>query len=455
MLDGAVYIRLADNLSSGNGYVLNNLESSGGFSDWPPAYAVSILLIKLCSGANTWIASKCVNLLAVTGISILFLRRFKEKAWVAMLTLTFSTSIWLISNTFSETLFLFFVCLHVIHMERIIKRFPAKRSLLFLVIGTLGAIYTRYAGLFLIPMTFIVLLAFKQKHGRWNKILIKALFSTLVGVIGLLIFNKTNSGSYMGSRRASQSSIPDILQEFVRSLHLELSLWNPTGGYFSSEILALLIGILLLLTLIFLAIRQKAKVNWAIILWCYATTYIAFLIGSKTFVALHWFDRRLAYPFVFLMALGLSYIAVDLKSPLKKATPYAISVILLLYYSYYVLINFTKTDTDSRVMVESFPNKLALVQEKYRSVSPNSVVLFAEAEVLFLRRDIVVKYPLKWPYVKNNESWSQFKARVLQQYPGNDIFVNTISLQEASIYHSSIVDYMKNAENHLTPLRYE
>lgn len=142
--DSRYYLQAAQNLLDGNGYRIVFEGKETFCAIWPMGYSVLIAGVSVLTTFPVETASKIVNLLALVGCFWLLLRRFQDKAWFVALGLMDTSLIQLYTNTWSETVFLFFVlgfCTLPLSL-----RGGARGGVLWAI----GAFLTRYAGAFLL-----------------------------------------------------------------------------------------------------------------------------------------------------------------------------------------------------------------------------------------------------------------------------------------------------------------
>lgn len=139
--DSHYYLQAAQNLLNGKGYVITVEGKQTFCAIWPIGYSALIAGMAWLTTLSVETASKIVNLLALAGCFWLILRHFQEKAWFVALGFSASSLVQLYTNTWSETVFVFFVLGFCIHP------FSEKRDEAF---WAMGAFLTRYAALFLL-----------------------------------------------------------------------------------------------------------------------------------------------------------------------------------------------------------------------------------------------------------------------------------------------------------------
>ncbi|AEI49872.1 hypothetical protein [Runella slithyformis] len=146
--DSHYYLQAAQNLLAGNGYRIVFEGKETFCAIWPVGYSALIAGMSALSTFSVETASKIVNLMALAGCFWLIYRRFQDKAWFVALGLMTSSLVQLYTNTWSETVFLFFVLGFCIHPSSYKEKGTGVEVVGFL--WALGAFLTRYAGVFLL-----------------------------------------------------------------------------------------------------------------------------------------------------------------------------------------------------------------------------------------------------------------------------------------------------------------
>lgn len=178
--DSHYYLQAAQNLLNGKGYVITFEGKETFCAIWPTGYSALIALVSWLTTFSVEISSKIINLLALGGCFWLLQRRFQDKAWFMALGLMTSSLVQLYTNTWSETVFLFFV------LGFVFPRFSYKEKVQGdEVMWAIGAFLTRYAAVFLLIPLLI------QRRFR-------AAFYYSVFIIGYLFFNFYQTRTFTG-----------------------------------------------------------------------------------------------------------------------------------------------------------------------------------------------------------------------------------------------------------------
>ncbi len=181
--DSYYYLQAAQNLLNGKGYVITFEGKETFCAIWPIGYSGLIALVSWATAFSVEISSKIINLLALGGCFWLIQLRFQEKAWFVALGLMTSSLVQLYTNTWSETVFLFFI------LGFVFPPFSYKGQGAVLrrdeVIWAIGAFLTRYAAVFLLIPLLI------QRRFR-------AAAYYLVFISGYLLFNFYQTRTFTG-----------------------------------------------------------------------------------------------------------------------------------------------------------------------------------------------------------------------------------------------------------------
>lgn len=173
--DSYHYLHAAQSLLDGKGYRIFFEGQDTFCAIWPVGYAASIAGVAWLTGFSVEIASKWVNLLALAGCFWLIYSRFRERAWFVSLAFGASSLVQVYANTWSETVFLFFV------VGFATQGIGSEKGAFWAI----GAFLSRYAAVFL---AFVLL--FQRKF--------RASLYYLLFVAGYLLFNYSQTKTFTG-----------------------------------------------------------------------------------------------------------------------------------------------------------------------------------------------------------------------------------------------------------------
>jgi hypothetical protein len=177
--DSYHYLHAAQSLLDGKGYHIIFEGGDTFCAIWPMGYSSSIAVIAWVTGFSVEISSKIINLLALAGCFGVIYSRFRERAWFISLAFFASSLVQVYANTWSETLFLFFVVGFAVQN---VEAIPTKAGELF---WTIGAFLSRYVAVFL---AFVLLIQRK----------FSATLYYLLFVAGYLLFNYSQTKTFTG-----------------------------------------------------------------------------------------------------------------------------------------------------------------------------------------------------------------------------------------------------------------
>lgn len=177
--DSYHYLHAAQSLLDGKGYRIVFEGRDTFCAIWPVGYSSFIATIAWLTGVSVEMSSKIVNLLALAGCFGLVYSRFGERAWFISLAFSASSLAQVYANTWSETLFLFFVVGFAVQN---VKVMPTKVGGAFWAIG---AFLSRYAAVFL---AFVLLIQRKYRAALYY----------LLFVAVYMLFNYSQTKTFTG-----------------------------------------------------------------------------------------------------------------------------------------------------------------------------------------------------------------------------------------------------------------
>ena len=328
--DSVVYMAAAQNMAAGNGITSFN---GTPVTLWPPLYPGIVALIGLLTGSDVVVVARYLNIILailivlLTGIYARQLRISDIPALGAAAITAWSFPIVATRvMAWSEPLFIVFVVLSLMALTRFITHHTVYSLLFFTIAASLAAV-TRYIGIVIIPIGFIVILVF-SKARRLNRLIIASGVSLAATIPLLAVFvrNWVVSGSIMGPRH------PPTITLFANTVETA----RVIAGWFLPSNLAdngfiVLAGVLfmqLLLVAAFLEHRrtrdpQQSALLLYVPILLFIVFYIVFLLISTTTTNLNLVNDRYLIPvFIPLMLLifgSLSIILDEAQVRLSKA----------------------------------------------------------------------------------------------------------------------------------------
>lgn len=342
--DSVEYIAAATNLTAGNG--LLGLE---GFPStmWPPLYPAVLALLMWLLKVDVLVVARYLNVVLTMLVVLLagiYARQLRMSSIAGLAVAAFTAwGFQLVAArimAWTEPLFLFFVILAIIALNRYVTHSGAYALILFALATSLAAV-TRYIGIILIPVGILVFLA--SSKSQWPVRLATALALALVAAIPLALVFARNwmlSGTLMGVRHPP--TVP-LSQHIWTTARIVAGWFLPSS--LSDNGYVVLIGVLLaqlMITAAFLEYsRNRETRNGAFRVYfptaLFIVGYVVFFLVSISTTAFSAVDDRYMLPiYVPLMIIVFGCASIILKSAqlrLGESRPglvFALGLILLL-----------------------------------------------------------------------------------------------------------------------------
>jgi 4-amino-4-deoxy-L-arabinose transferase-like glycosyltransferase len=395
--DSANYLRLAKNLLSNRGFMVPSFYAPEGksfFANWPVGYPVLIFIVSKFSGAGIFLASRLLNILVVVLILFVFKKIFKgNEHWAGLIFFT-DTNISLLSSTWSEIPFIFFLlCTGILLYKCVMNEEKLKWFILLFLSGT-ALFMMRYFGLIVIGIIGFVALTSLLKH-RWHlsvKLIIVASLQLIFA--GLYMYhNKITAGTFTGvARFAEPEPVFDLLKQFTIAITGELSFIKRGPPLVLTACMFLLAGFY-----VFSTGKKNFKDEKPDNLWVYL--FLSGLIYYAGMIFARWLSRfdplgpRLLGPGTFLLILSLfSYLQGKQKLKFMSSNILYIAILLTLTINYLP----AKLDTIKYIStrnpdfkIHGYSENLRGITERYKDVEPHSVVLNGPDQLFYLYDDII------------------------------------------------------------------
>ncbi|WP_254562715.1 hypothetical protein [Dyadobacter diqingensis] len=313
--DSHYYLESAHNILSGNGYSVFQNKQHIWNSTFPPAYPLAIVMVSFLTQTNVLIASKLVNIISLA-TWIICLKRWFGNIRTTLLASTLLTGsflkLW--SHSWSEPLFIITLFCWTYHFCQLYTGENLSKSRVFKIFSLgLLLIFTRYAGIFIVPFTFLYGLICFLKKEKSRALTFAALASGWAGFFaGYLWINMKLSGEWFGGERFGTTiNFTENLIVFVKGLLNELLMIRDTN-FLSIDMLflsGLIIQGLLFIFIIKQVIRhrtypkQPASITSHFLI--IGITYLFFLFTVRIFSPFDEPGYRLLAPFSFLILNGL------------------------------------------------------------------------------------------------------------------------------------------------------
>lgn len=316
--DSAFYLRAADNLKEGKGYLAPRqypfAENSPEvyLTIWPAGYPLLIAGVSLLTHTSGLVASKLVNLVFLGLVFLLLYKWWGNYAWFPALYFCSYSMLEIYSHTWSEGVFLFFLLYLVYILSHINER---KLLVLELCLCLTALFLLRYVGLIYFFFTFLFCLyhLYRRNYKLFRLILVSLGLSGIV-VLLYLYLNYQYTGSFVAGERFEDLRETGSLffAELFQGIINELSIAR--NYYFTGRIESLYLVLLIVQLVVCWNIfqeRSKLKIAvlshyspFAILLYA-GCFYLVWIVLMARFIAFDAFDYRILAPFSMPMYVGI------------------------------------------------------------------------------------------------------------------------------------------------------
>ncbi len=94
---------------------------------------------------------------------------------------------------------------------------------------------------------------------------------------------------------------------------------------------------------------------------------------------------------------------------------------------------------------QNYPETAQMIVEKYSTVEKNSVIVFAEDHLRYLRIDLQLREPYAFPYQATQENWHSFIERINPEY-NKQVYLNTLMSKNNKEYDKTVADKLNDYE---------
>lgn len=312
----------------------------GSFSMWPIGYPSSIALTSLLTKTSLLVSSKLVNFAFLALIFLLLHHWFGRKSWFLALTFCSYGSLEVISTTWSELPFVFFVLLLCYLIDKS-KDYSAYILAIGLCLCFICLFLYRYIGvIYFFIASVIVAKHFFRKEKKLAFAYIAALFVSSIFVLSYLYDNQISSGFYAGAPRLTigHQGIGQFVLFLLQGVFNEYSIarnyafYQPSTDFLFIFLLVLQSGVVLLL------IKHKKHFKYPIkrtksidTLLIVGGGYLLGIIVLKALIPIDRFDHRILFPFTAPLLIGLfaAFIADEQAVFFKKVSKAIVLFMLL------------------------------------------------------------------------------------------------------------------------------
>lgn len=407
--DSTYYLQLSQSLLDGNGFQRIAYETPEGrtlFAIWPVGYPTLIFILAKLTGLSVFWASKLLNILVIGCCLIVFQFIFKGNAhWVGLIFLCNSFSS-IYKMTWSEGVFLFFLLVFCLTVFQYIKTDGKNLWLIIILFSGLLLFITRYIGAFTFIVTGIVILFLLIRKKWLSSIKLSIVLFLQILISALYLYNnKLLTGYFTGMPRGTGTDISkNMFSQLFFALKEELVLIPlsslkvvvqfPISATFMSKILTFLLLFLLGLYL-YNTSGKKSRFGNINGLWVYFILIAILYLISITFMV--WksnvtdLDYRYLVPATFLAILSVAaYLQSKPKINIKNSWIYYLLILVFLgflNFPNYVIYRYIKEKGD--YIIPNYPDNMAFLQEKYRSLESKSIVIYGSPHIRHLRKDLI------------------------------------------------------------------
>ena len=388
--DSANYLREAQAIY--HGYGMNYEGLSGGnswFSTWPVGYPAMIAaFMRLMPGHSPYLASKMLAVVMVALMLLMFAASHKERSWPVAMTLLNPGLITIYYFTWSEVPFLPMLIIFSYGISFIMREGrPKAWHYAIVTLGTLGAFFVRYFGIFALlydmclwmALFLVYALRYKfQNPDLRKKLLILLAIGSAIALCeaAYLYMNRRMSGTATGvDRTVFRDNLLDLTGSLLYSIreeagHLLQQTGHPLFKYITkpAAILALFVaaGMLALLAL---AWRHKAYRAFAFV--SVGVFYYAVFIFVRYHSTMDSFGYRFFAPASVLISIGLADCLMDYLMQ-KKVNVHAVMTGIFLLIC---LSDISLLDTLRKRDYNAYEDFRYSIQAEFKGVPPRSMVL--------------------------------------------------------------------------------
>lgn len=422
--DSTGYLRESYALSNGLGFRYNGAVSMNDyFSMWPIGYPLSIFLSSIILQVDVYLASKVLSV--IIGLEMLLLYyTFKEKSALLFLFFLNPGFIEIHLYSWSEQLFIFSILVFIISLSKLIMSSSVKSEIthfIVLIISGMFIFLSRYIGAFIFIVVFIVIiqlkLSFRLVRNKRRKMLYLIIFEV---IFGLLVSLYLAANYFMTGYITGMGRLPIILSKIELFNELILALNNELFSIIRMTQLPFLVSLVVLSFMFYgrYSFRSKNEVSKFTIDQIASTIFIqvsfvyficlVVLRFSANFDA---FNSRLLVPCSIFMFFGL-VLKFEFKLKYQSQLTHLLlifSLILLILPYYYDKIVFMRFNNS--IVDLGYERRSEILVSKYCFVQEESIVLWADRDILYKRIDVARIEPEKAPNY-HKETLDAFLTRI-------------------------------------------
>ncbi len=472
--DSANYLQVAKNILDGKGLKIFEVYPHCGLvhlAMWPPAYPISIAFTSFLTGTDVWLASKILNVLLVLLSFIILYNLFKGAyPWVLLIFFT-DTLLFIFQFTWSETLFLFFLILFAYSIRNLYYFPDIRRYYYYLFLSLVGLIFTRYAGMFFLPVVFVAAFWLNpHKSKLFTRKILLIFFATGILLSIYLLYNKWQTGYFTGVPRFSYPiKYSEILERGLESFFLELmpAGFLPHGISTHPRSLAGM-GLFAILNFFIYGLlikviknQKERRINHiTLFLIAAAGFYLIVLVFYSLISRFPFLTIRTISPFTTLLFLALfEYLESNNLFPsLKKYTKlyYVILIFLAIYYSPINRLYFFLPDKNINYILHEHVHYREYERQTkafYQEIPPRTLVAFGRYYINYMLDDIYYVEPDPYNIFVNYSYPELINALSSCSYVEH-LYIEIRHDLDPQKYHPSIIQFMnENADKKFVKIR--
>lgn len=441
--DSAQYLSVAQNLMNFDGYVIPSKRGQP-FAIWPIGYPTFIALISFITGLSIFWSSKLLSIILI-GLNFLILRKYyKENTYLVAIVFTWGSYITIYFYTWSETIFIFGLILFCVSIYDFFNSENPNFSKYALILLSMFLLFfSRYIGAFSFVVVGLIGLyyLYRKRYIISFKLFTLSIISIMIMMLYFYI-NYKMTGFYTGIERIeAPEKNSELFSKLIKILFYELVIPMNWRGFRALPIFLVEFMLFAFLCKKYGDIKSKSLSAFLLekIFLSIGIVFLFSIILIRWFVHFDDFNFRLLGPGTilihkaFLGFLIKSKIIFDNKWIKYFFVLFSIVSIVLSYNSIYITYKQYKG---------TYEGYISLLKNQLKEIPKNSIVLFPEIHIYYLRLDLDLYTPYYQPYHKKREPISDFFNRVCND-KNKRIFIDTQNNVENGIrfYDDSIITF--------------
>jgi hypothetical protein len=464
--DGTYYLSVAQNLLDNRSLMVNTIAGENErvfYSMWPSGYPIMIYLVAKVTGVSVFLASKLLNILFIGGIMLVFYKLFKDDAYIYSFILLLAPIAYMASGTLSEIQFIFGLLWFCVALTALLdSRNNTTMHFISITSACIFLFLSRYIGYFCVGVLSVACLNFLYiKDYRKFFVSSASIITTSLFISGYLLHNYVQSGYITGMPRFPpiESSF-ELVSMLVRSILAEINLLTLGLGTTLKSIVLFIFTFAIQIFLMYYFLKElklhdfknhNHKDNVCIVFIVVAAMYYMAIVYTRFTTYFTELNYRFMFPGTFLMLIGLT--CFIMQSNIEKLRLNFVKffiVVSILSFLVGTGLPFGKHITSNSEKM-TYKERINHILEVTQDIPENSVVIFGDRNLLYLRNDLSIASPIFIPNFPEAETWDDFLERLKVKHPLRKYYVMIKgtnffeSIQKASLlnnYHESVVDFI-------------